>query len=331
VNFNKSLVSWALQNGEVFDKIIKMSFNHDMDRVGLADVQRPTADIEYFTNFKKLIELINCDEHHNDFAKFFAKHPVNKAVMVGKIAEFYMDKIFETFPKIYEYNVSDGYGSGEKEGICFKNMESLGAFIWDVSQYIDIDESCIEELGAKVKIGYGIRGLKTNKSNIEMLKEVYPKVHIVSQILIENAFRSVNVPFVNAVAPKMEIKEEKVDHFRNLKTGLEKIGSNKITFSPEISDSGVDDAIYTLNKIKDKVDQIDFARAFTYQACLELFSDNQISHIAPLIEYLDINNIIKKSSFIKLFEDESEEIVENTECDNPKANKILLAIENACA
>jgi uncharacterized protein Veg len=330
VNFNKSLVSWALQNSEVFDKIINMSFNHDMDRVGLADIQRSTADIEYFTNFKKLIELVNSDVYHNDFAKFFSNHPVDKTAMVGKIAKIYMDKIFETYPKIYEYNVSDGYGSTEKEGICFKNMESLGAFIWDVSQYIDIDESCLEEFGAKVKIGYGIRGLKTNKSNIEMLKEIYPTVHIVSQILIENAFRSAKVPFVNTDAPKVEIKEDKVDHFKNLKTGLEKIGSNKITFSPEISDTVVDDAIYSLNKIKDKVDQIDFARAFTYQACLELFSDNQISHIVPLINYLDLNNIIKKGSFSKLLEEETDEIVENTECDNPKASKIVMAIKSAC-
>ena len=331
VHFNKTLIKWGLQNPAVFDKIISSAFSNDIDKVGLASVSRADGSIEYFTLFDKLVELINSDENHKDFGKYFASKSVDKTTLISKMAETYMDKIFETYPTIYEYNVSDGYGTS-KEGLCFKYLESLGAFIWDISQFLDFDESLLSDLEDKVKIGYGIKGLKKNKSNIKLLQEVYPKVHIVSQILIENTFKSVGIPFgKETLVTQKKVEEEKVDYFKNFKTGLEKIGSKTITFTSEISDSSVDDAVYDMSKIKDKVDPIDFARAFAYQACVELFSDNQINHIEPLLNYLDNNNIIKKSSFKKVIEDEEDEIIENTDCDNPKACKVMEAIKRTCA
>jgi hypothetical protein len=133
------------------------------------------------------------------------------------------------------------------------------------------------------------------------------------------------IPF-KAIAPKpVEPKIEKVNHFDNFKTGLEKIGTIEIRFTPEISNCELDDAIYHMSNLKSKVKQDDMANAFVLQACCELSSDNQIHHLTLLVNYLNDNKILNKTIIKKLLDSEEQTIIEDMKYDNPNVMKVIAA------
>ncbi len=327
ISFEKSLILWGLCQDELDQKLLDSMFKMDIDRVGLADISRKNADIEYFPVFFKLIEFIQTGKVHNDLLKYFKTSPLNKKGLITKIASFYMDKLFEVYPTIYEHSISDGY-SGKKDGLCFKYYESFGSFVFDVAKYLEFNDEVLSHFDIKVQIGYGIRGLKKEKKNIELLKSIYPRAHISSKILIENAFASVNIPFIRQIEQPVKV-EKKENPLENLKTGLEKIGVNKVIYKEsEVYPPEVDDAVFHMSKIAPKVEPSAFANAFVFQACLGLFYENQISQLGGLVDYLDANKILSKE-VISEFLDENEDLVlEDTGCDNPQAKKVIAAIRS---
>jgi hypothetical protein len=163
--FEKSIVQWAITQPSLYQMVIDTMFMIDIDRVGLTDISRKDASIEYFLIFSKLVELIQSGVYHADIAKYFKTNPIDKTALIESIAYTYMVKIYNIYPTIYEYDVSDGY-AGSKEGICFKHLETLGAFLWDITQYFNFDINMMNNFDIKVMVGYGIRGLKLKKKNM---------------------------------------------------------------------------------------------------------------------------------------------------------------------
>jgi hypothetical protein len=327
ISFEKSLVLWGLCQDNLDNQLIETMFKMDIDRVGLADISRKSADIEYFPVFFKLIEFIKTGKVHNDLTKYFKTSPLNKQELITKIASYYMDKLFETYPTIYEHSISDGY-AGKKDGICFKYYESFGSFVWDISKYLEFNDEVLSHFDIKVQIGYGIRGMKKDKKNIELLKSIYPRAHISSKILIENAFASVNIPFNRPVEEQpVKVVEKKENPLKNLKTGLEKIGSNKVIYKEtEVYPPEVDDAVFYMSKISPNVKPSAFADAFVMQACLYLFHENQISQLGGLVEYLDKSKILSKTAISEFLDENEALVLDDTECDNPQAKKVIAAI-----
>ncbi len=329
ISYEKSLVLWGLCQSELDSKLLDTMFKMDIDRVGLADISRKTADIEYFPVIFKLIEFINSGKVNADFDKYFKANPINKESLIMKIVSYYMDKLYETYPTIYEHNISSGYNSSQ-EGLCFKYFESFGAFVWDIAKYLDSDDDILEPFNIKVKLGYGIRGLKKNKSNVDFLKKIYHEVHISNKILIENAFASVNIPFKAAAAPVVVEKvEKKVNHLENLKIGLEKIGNQTIIYKEnEVSPPETDDAVYHMSTLVSKVTPYDFANAFVFQACFSLFTDNQISQLGGLVNYLDKSKILSKVALEEYLDENEALVIDEVQCDNPQVKKVISAIRS---
>ncbi len=328
--FEKSLVTWGLTLPDVREKIIDMMFRFDIDQVSLSEINRKTGEMSYEIMYHKMINILRSKSYHSDFTKYFAENPINNDEIIRIMTSRYLDNIFNLYPKIYEFDVTAGYSGCNGEGKCFKHLETLGALIWDMSKYTDFDINMLNDMHLKVQIGFGLHGLNANNSNIEYLKKLYTNCHIVSKILIENAFQNKGIQFGEyAELPKKVVVEKKEENpLQNFKTGLEKIGNNKINFTTNAILPCVEDAVYSMSKISTKVDNNEMCRAFIYQACCELSHDNQINHIAEFINYLDSKSIMKRENIKRIISEEEEEIIEITSCDNPKVNRIINIIKN---
>lgn len=331
--FSKSIVQWGLTIPQICEEILKEAFTHDLNYAGLGDVDRKNCEIVYHqVYFPKLIELCN-SEPHQDLKKFFAENSVNKQEIVQKIADYYMQNMFKSYESIYEHDISFGSSGENRPGVCFKKLETFGAFMWEISQLsnpIYFDQATFNSMNVKVKLGYGIHGLNIKRANIQFLKDLYPETDTKSTMTCKFLLMGVCDKFGIQLEKKQievvkkVVEEKKVNHFEHFKVGLENIKSEIVEFEPKITSQSVDDAIYGMSQLTQKVSQEDFAREFVIKCMYELSTENQINHISPLIRYLDKEKILSKSSIRAFIEtEECDEIFEDSKIDNPKATKLF--------
>ena len=334
--FSKSIVQWGLTIPQICDEILKEAFEHDLNYAGSGDVDRKNCEIVYHqVYFPKLIELCK-SEPHQDLKKYFAENPINKQAIINKIADYYMQNMFKSYESIYEHDISFGNAGENRSGVCFKKLETFGAFMWEISQFsnpIYFDQSAFNSMNIKVKLGFGIHGLNIKKANIQLLKDLYPETNtkstMTSKFLLMGVCEKYGIQLEEKqieIAKKV-VEEKSINHFENFKVGLENIKNDSVEFEPKITNQSVDDAIYGMTKLSKKVSQEDLAREFVIKCMYELSTDNQIKHISPLINYLDKQKILCKSNISAFIEtEECDEIVEDSKIDNPKAAKLFSEI-----
>ena len=336
--FTKSIVQWGLSIPTIFDSIIKEAFTHDLDYAGMGDIDRKNCEIVYHqVYFPKLIELCN-SESHLDLNKYFKENPMNKKQIINKIADYYMQSMFNSYESIYEHDINFGSAGEKRDGICFKKLETFGAFLWEIKQIsnpIYFDQDAFNKMDIKVHVGYGIHGLNCKKDNIQFLKNLYPltnnKGSLASKFLVMNVCDKFGIQLDQKIEKKEIVEEKKeINHFANFRIGLENIKNEIVEFEPKITNQSVDDAIYGMSKLSKKVTQDDFAKEFVIKAMYELTTDNQIKHIPLLINYLHNQKILNKGNIRSFIEtDECQEVVEDSTIDNPKAEKLFSAIRES--
>jgi hypothetical protein len=317
MKFTKGLVQWGLTvNEEICDVLLTEAFNMDKNRVGGEKLLFQTTDFQYVSVFDALMQLIRATPHKN-FIRFFDENPIDVDGLTNKIATFYMENIMKEYATAYQYEdkVQDGW--------LFKNLENLGAFIWDISQYTVFPE--ISDFSTKIKIGYGVRGLKKAGVNADLLREILTQdINRVEHSFVLRALETTVIP--KKVEARVEDDARKtIDGF---KTGLEELKSEEtIIYSTKKgsyhSPGCIHDAICDISDMLKTNNSETIARSFVF-AVSSMYKPHQLSNLSGHVKFLIETNLLVSASIAKVLEDEEDHILDMN--DYSKSSKEVMKI-----
>ena len=324
MKFSKGYLQWCLSvNDELCSAVIKEAFETDKIRLGETKVSFQTTEFQYVTAFDALMQLVRTAPHKN-FEQFFHDHPIDVDGLTSKIASYYLSNILELHHTAYQLlDVA-------KEGWSFKNVENLGAFVWDLSRYIEIAPADFSKFSTKIKVGYGVRGLKKTGANADLLRELLagdlsPVERSFVTRSMESASMSLVAPKPSALAP---VKEEELTLIEGFKTGLEKVAPEEAVSFSTVSGGYhtpgcVHDSICDIAEMGKKHDHEVIGRSFVHAAC-GLYKAHHLANLGGLISYLISNNLLNKDAVKKVIDEESEDILDAN--DYSKSSKEALKI-----
>ena len=324
MKFTKGYLQWCLTvNDELCDAVIAEAFETDKFRLGESKVSFQTTDFQYVTAFNALMLLIRSAPHKN-FEQFFYDHPIDVNGLTYKIASYYMTNIMKLHHTAYQLldEVMDGW--------AFKNIENLGAFVWDLSHYIDISPDDFAKFSNKIKVGYGVRGLKKAGVNIDLLRKLLAgSLSHVERSFVTRAIESMESAAISVVISKPVVLVEHAPKLINsFKTGLEKLTPDEV-----IMYSSVSGGYHTPRCIHDSICDIAemikthnpevIERSFVHASCA-LYKTHHLANLRGHIKYLTENNILNKDAIKKVIDEESKDILDAN--DYSKSSKEALNI-----
>lgn len=321
MKFSLGLLQWGLlASDEIRDALIAEAFEMDKYRVGCEKLIFHSTDFQYVTAFDAMLKLIHMSPHKN-FEQYFKDHPIDIDGLTSKIASYYMTNILKEHRTAYQL-----IDIPKEDGWCFKNLENLGAFIWDVSQYIELPRKIINEFATKIKIGFGVRGLKKAGTNSDLLREILGgSISNVERSFVSRAMEAIPVKEV------VPVEDDTPKVLKRFKTGLETLAPEEVvTYStvPSVyhTPGCIHDSICDIADMNKTNDPEIIARSFVIAAGA-LYKSHQTSKLSAHISFLFGNNLLNKDAVEKALDENSDYILDLN--DYSKSSQDVLKILRA--
>jgi hypothetical protein len=326
MKFSKGYLQWCLiSNEELSNALIAEVFEMDKYRVGETKVSFQTTDFQYVIAFDALMKLVRAPPHKN-FEQYFHENPINVDALTNKIASYYMDNILKLLPTAYQL-----VDSPKEDGWLFKNLENLGAYIWDVSRYTELPDGVYNDFLTKVKVGYCVRGLKQEGANADKLRDLLTgTLSPVERSFVTRAMESASIA-LSAPAKAVSVVavvEEAPKIIEGFKTGLELLSPEEVVIYNATSDryhspGCIHDTICDITDMSKTKDSQVIARSFVIAAGA-LYKAHQLAKLGAHLKFLLSINLLQAETVKKVLEEEEENILEIN--DYSKSSKEVIKI-----